>query len=369
MQLSQHHQTIPELFLASGKSQDAQRLRDEDATKQTRLGVLTDTIGLPHPRPYLFPVAEVVSPSQRFRSLLDEKGSSNCAFRLDPLVKGLPKIRTRGLALRNAYEDWFPRQKFDHDKYNVSISFYSLELAWGIVIVCKPEGITGEIIKDSPDKIILGETGKTLFQFLYDFKKWEWTINDPEVAEIAKKTISYLHVTDRKKQNELREKLGANFCHDYLEGYFEAMIPVGGSIDFYEYNRVLPEKISIPEHLPANQEHKDVEEIGGSTAYPGCVRGNAMIVDNDTVDSIKTLPDRTVLVVDNTDARYLSLISQAIAVVANRGSILSHVAIITRELKKPCIVRTLTATKVFKNGDLIEVDADNGIVRKIKREE
>ncbi|MEK7075302.1 MAG: PEP-utilizing enzyme [Patescibacteria group bacterium] len=45
---------------------------------------------------------------------------------------------------------------------------------------------------------------------------------------------------------------------------------------------------------------------------------------------------------------------------------LSHAAITAREMKKPCVIGTQIGTKVFKDGDLIEVDANNGIVRKVK---
>lgn len=53
------------------------------------------------------------------------------------------------------------------------------------------------------------------------------------------------------------------------------------------------------------------------------------------------------------------------AIVTDAGGILSHAAIVSRELKKPCIIGTQTATKAFKDGDLVEVDAVKGIVRKI----
>jgi pyruvate,water dikinase len=40
-----------------------------------------------------------------------------------------------------------------------------------------------------------------------------------------------------------------------------------------------------------------------------------------------------------------------------------HAAIVAREFGKPCVLATKEATKVFKNGDLVEVDANTGIVR------
>lgn len=48
------------------------------------------------------------------------------------------------------------------------------------------------------------------------------------------------------------------------------------------------------------------------------------------------------------------------------GGMLSHAAIVSREMKKPCVVGTKHATRLIKTGDLLEVDADKGIV-KIKK--
>jgi pyruvate,water dikinase len=57
---------------------------------------------------------------------------------------------------------------------------------------------------------------------------------------------------------------------------------------------------------------------------------------------------------------------RAAAFVTDEGGILCHAAIIAREMKKPCVIATKNATKAFKDGDLIEVDANTGIVRKIE---
>ena len=47
------------------------------------------------------------------------------------------------------------------------------------------------------------------------------------------------------------------------------------------------------------------------------------------------------------------------------GGITCHAAIVSREMGKPCIIGTKIATRVLKDGDMVEVDADKGIVRKI----
>jgi phosphoenolpyruvate synthase/pyruvate phosphate dikinase len=56
----------------------------------------------------------------------------------------------------------------------------------------------------------------------------------------------------------------------------------------------------------------------------------------------------------------------AAAIVTDEGGITCHAAIIARELKKPCIIGTKIATQVLKDGDLVEVDANKGIIKIIK---
>jgi len=57
---------------------------------------------------------------------------------------------------------------------------------------------------------------------------------------------------------------------------------------------------------------------------------------------------------------------RAAAFVTDEGGITCHAAIVAREMKKPCVIGTKIATKIFKDGDIVEVDADKGIVRKIR---
>ena len=56
---------------------------------------------------------------------------------------------------------------------------------------------------------------------------------------------------------------------------------------------------------------------------------------------------------------------KAAAFVTDEGGIMCHAAIIAREMKKPCVIGTKFATQIFKDGDMVEVEANNGIVRKL----
>ena len=74
-----------------------------------------------------------------------------------------------------------------------------------------------------------------------------------------------------------------------------------------------------------------------------------------------------VLVAPETTPDFVPLMKIASAVLTDRGGITSHAAIVSRELKILCIVGLGNATKTLKDGDLIEVDANKGIVRLVSR--
>ncbi|MEI6730852.1 MAG: PEP-utilizing enzyme, partial [Pseudomonadota bacterium] len=60
-------------------------------------------------------------------------------------------------------------------------------------------------------------------------------------------------------------------------------------------------------------------------------------------------------------------LSTCAAIVSDEGGIMCHAAVVARELKKTCVIGTKVATKVLHDGDLVEVDADNGIVRVLEK--
>ncbi len=73
-----------------------------------------------------------------------------------------------------------------------------------------------------------------------------------------------------------------------------------------------------------------------------------------------------VLIAPMTNPDLMPVMRNAVAIVTDEGGVTCHAAIVSRELGIPCIVGTRFATKVFKDGDLVEVDADKGVVRKLK---
>jgi len=110
-------------------------------------------------------------------------------------------------------------------------------------------------------------------------------------------------------------------------------------------------------------------QVTGMVGNKGKVRAKAFVIKNENLD-FKNLPKGMkkgmVLIVQNAWPELTQYFTKASAIVANEGGITSHGTIVAREMNIPCIVRTNIGTKVFKTGDLVEVDANNGIVKKIK---
>jgi phosphoenolpyruvate synthase/pyruvate phosphate dikinase len=70
-----------------------------------------------------------------------------------------------------------------------------------------------------------------------------------------------------------------------------------------------------------------------------------------------------ILVSQTTDPELMPAIRKAGAILTDIGGLLSHSAIVSRELNIPCIIDTKNASKLLKDGDMVEVDANNGVVR------
>lgn len=113
-----------------------------------------------------------------------------------------------------------------------------------------------------------------------------------------------------------------------------------------------------PKDKPTNP-----EILKGTIANPGKARGRVVKIYNR--DQMALVKKGDILVASMTTPWYIPAMKKAVAFVTDEGGVICHAAIIAREMNKPCVVGTKFATKIFKDGDLVEVDADKGVVRKI----
>jgi len=104
-------------------------------------------------------------------------------------------------------------------------------------------------------------------------------------------------------------------------------------------------------------------EVKGTVASDGYAKGVIKVIKktHDLVNMVKG----DILVASMTRPEMAPAMKLAAAIVTDEGGVTCHAAIISRELKIPCVIGTKIATQVFKDGDLVEVDANRGIVRKL----
>ncbi len=110
--------------------------------------------------------------------------------------------------------------------------------------------------------------------------------------------------------------------------------------------------------MPAGQG----ETRQGLGCCPGVITGPVRIVtDPNYVD----LERRAVLVAEHTDPGWIMVFPSALGVLVERGSMLSHAAIVARELGIPAVVSVPGLTSWLRDGDWVQLDGSTGIVRRI----
>jgi pyruvate,water dikinase len=106
--------------------------------------------------------------------------------------------------------------------------------------------------------------------------------------------------------------------------------------------------------------------LSGIGAGSGIVEGPVRVVHDPAVVEIEP---GEILVASTTDPSWASIMFVSSALVVDIGSVLSHAAVVARELGLPCVVNTGNGTRVLRDGDLVRVDGSAGTVQLIKRAE
>ena len=194
----------------------------------------------------------------------------------------------------------------------------------------------------------------------------------PLLREIAKRLkltyneLIYLYPTeiiDSLSKGLIVDKKGID---ERINKY--ALVTIDGETKLYTGKQVdelleKQQKSKISEGSSGTKEEKDVDEVKGMVASKGKAKGTAKIVkDRDELHKIKK---GDILITKLTTPDFVVAMEKSAAIVTDMGGLTSHAAIVSRELGIPCITGTKTATKVFKDGDTIEVDAEKGLVRKV----
>ena len=125
------------------------------------------------------------------------------------------------------------------------------------------------------------------------------------------------------------------------------------------FNRINPGMIE-----PIDPPHPSGEGIvQGAPASLGVVRGRARVVQT-LVEASTVQPDE-IIIAPGIDAAWTPTFATIAGFVSEIGSAISHGAVVAREYGLPLIVNATGATTTFRTGDLVELDANQGVVRRI----
>lgn len=141
-------------------------------------------------------------------------------------------------------------------------------------------------------------------------------------------------------------------------------IMTGGVFKSYsgqEAEKIFTKEVSV-EGVEVNTK---TNKIVGNPACLGRGKGIAHVIID--IEKLSSFEEGEVLVTTMTSPDYVIAMKKASAVITDEGGVLCHAAIVSRELGTPCVVGTKNATKIIKDGDLIEVDADKGLVKVLQK--
>jgi phosphohistidine swiveling domain-containing protein len=130
--------------------------------------------------------------------------------------------------------------------------------------------------------------------------------------------------------------------------------------EFMKYRDVRPPLVVTSEGIPPPPPS---QPLRGDPVSPGIARGRARIVLDPALDG--KLEAGEILVAPHTDPGWTPLFLRAAAVVTEVGGALSHGAVVAREFGLPAVANVTDATRILRNGEMIEVDGDRGEIRRL----
>jgi len=207
---------------------------------------------------------------------------------------------------------------------------------------------------------LIGKSRNIVASLYPEIENWFKTCSSELVREKSLEEDYLIYLTKDELLQYLNSGIINREVNNRKKGYIHLHIPSKKEIVVTKPSLIDKVKNELFfEHIGYN-----LNEFKGNSAYPGFVRGFVR-----KLDKKNKITGGFILVAINTNPKDINIIKEAMAIVTDEGGILSHASIIAREMRIPCIIGTKIATQVLKEGDLVEVDANQGIIRILKKAE
>ena len=387
-----HGYAIPTTWFIDSDGEDFSKVllkRIEDIIKAEKVNISVPEVFsvLTTPQELSFGAKEEVESLNILRLINDNKKAKKLFLQKDlkKIEIGLENIDTKiKMRIMDHYKKWrwlpytYIGPAYDLDYY---LSAWSGLLREKINITKQISSASNQVKetqekkKEIIKKLRLSADDKRLFDiateiiYIKSFRKDCWYFGlyvlEPMLKEIAKRLNLSLKQVRFMDWTEIKPAL--------KKGYFSSNI-LNKRIKFSVFyqkgkTRVIYHTEKAKKFLGGlnleKEEIKKIDEISGTVASPGKSQGIVKIINNP--EEMDKMEKGNIMVAHTTYPALVPAMRKAAAIITDDGGITCHAAIVARELKVPCVVGTKIATRVLKDGEKIEVDADNGVVKIIKR--
>ncbi|MFC1687155.1 PEP-utilizing enzyme [Patescibacteria group bacterium] len=206
------------------------------------------------------------------------------------------------------------------------------------------------------------------FMYSKEYRKMNLVQSYYKLEPLLKEISKRLKISIAKMRNCLLVEVGEMLVHNAskpkdlnkrMKGCF--FVVIQGKLP----GKVFTGKIftEMKKYLLKKEDLTEVNYFHGQTASLGKAQGIVRIVN--TIRDAKKVKKGNILVSQMTNPDLVPAMKKAGAILTDLGGVTCHAAIVSRELKIPCVIGTKVATKVLKDGDRVEVDANKGDIRKI----
>lgn len=210
------------------------------------------------------------------------------------------------------------------------------------------------------------------FQILNQWRdkqaKAGWRFVDEKLPQLIRKAAELIH-TDQSLAEKLtlpeltRILKGKTIEQEILQQRkkLTALVQLDGHLKVLTGREA--EKIKETVEKP---EVKTKDELQGRPAYPGIVKGPICKVDDQT--KAGDITEGCILATPMTTIHFTPYLHKVKGILTEEGGLTCHAAIMARELCKPTIVGVKGLMKAVENGELVELDAQKGTIKKLSTE-
>jgi phosphohistidine swiveling domain-containing protein len=230
----------------------------------------------------------------------------------------------------------------------------------------KTEEARFEKINEKDNDKIIKELGEDRFRLRKEGENIFYIILGVFLKEIYKRTgarVSDMYFYDMKEMKDLFDGkiLDEDLMRERSKGYV--------LISLKDKQYILTGDEFKKLYLEVVKSRLKISQLKGAIASRGIVAGRVRLLIHNKRNVSKEaekFKKGEILVTEMTRPGIIMACHKASAIITDEGGITCHAAIVARELGIPCIIGTKIATQVLKDGDLVEVDADKGIVKILK---